>query len=131
MSVASDKLGAWGELQACFYLTNHDYNIRERNWRAGHLEIDIIAEELGQLIFVEVKTRSYEFMHTAFEAVDAAKKQHIINAAQSYMRSKYLDMPFRFDIITVVGDGAGFELTHYADVFNRRTKHTYKLDDKW
>ena len=41
------------------YLRLHGYTVRERNWRSGHMEIDIIATNLSTVAFVEVKARTY------------------------------------------------------------------------
>ena len=53
-----NEVGQWGEQTAALHLMHQDYQILERNWRFRHLEIDIIAEYLGEIVFVEVKTRS-------------------------------------------------------------------------
>ena len=55
-----NKLGEWGEETVCQYLVREGYAIVERNWRMEHLEIDIIAEKEGWIVFVEVKTRRTE-----------------------------------------------------------------------
>ena len=44
------KTGATGEELACRYLESLGYTIHERNWRYGHLEIDIIAQWGGTLV---------------------------------------------------------------------------------
>ncbi len=49
-------LGVRGEEAAARFLMFRDYSILEQNWRVGHLEVDIIAQKRGLLIFVEVKT---------------------------------------------------------------------------
>ena len=48
-------LGQIGEEEACRYLIRKGYTLLDRNWRIGHLELDIIAEWYGEIIFVEVK----------------------------------------------------------------------------
>lgn len=51
----------WGqkaEALAAEYFLKEGYTIRERNWRAGRLEVDLILEKDRTLIFVEVKARS-------------------------------------------------------------------------
>lgn len=70
-----NQLGALGEEVAAHYLSQLEYRLLERNWRTGHLEVDIIADYYGEIVFVEVKTRSYEAEYTALEAVDKAKKK--------------------------------------------------------
>ena len=52
-------IGNFGERLAVRYLRLHGYTVKERNWRTGHMELDIIAASLRTLAFVEVKTRTY------------------------------------------------------------------------
>lgn len=110
-------LGARGEEIACRYLTHQDYHLLDRNWRAGHFELDIIADYYGEIVFVEVKTRSREEKHTALEAVDEVKKRNLVAAAQAYMRAHYLDAAYRFDIITIIGTEEPYDVTHYVNAY--------------
>jgi putative endonuclease len=68
-----DELGRRGEDLAARYLQRHGYRVRERNWRCAQGEIDIIAERDGQVMIVEVKTRSSTAYGHPFEAITAAK----------------------------------------------------------
>ena len=52
-----NELGREGEDEALLYLTQKGYTLLARNWRSGHLEIDIVAEWFGEIVFVEVKPR--------------------------------------------------------------------------
>lgn len=106
-------LGQIGEEEACRYLIRKGYSLLERNWRIGHLEVDIIAEWYGEIIFVEVKTRSNEDFTSALSAVDEEKLQNLRLAAGHYLHIKNLDQPIRFDVITVVGTEKPFAITHY------------------
>ena len=108
-----NELGRIGEDEACYYLVHKGYCLRDRNWRFGHLEIDIVAELFGEIIFVEVKSRRHNEMGEAFRAVTLAKKQNLLAAAREYMKQNRLDAPCRFDIVTVVGEQVPFEVTHY------------------
>ena len=54
------EIGDFGEQIAVHYLRRRGYTVKERNWRAGKAEIDVIAASLFDLAFVEVKTRSYD-----------------------------------------------------------------------
>ena len=106
-------LGKIGEEEACRYLIRKGYTLLERNWRVGHLELDIIAEWYGEIIFVEVKTRSNEDFAPAISAIDDEKFKNLRIAAGQYLRLNHLDQPIRFDIITVVGTHKPFTITHY------------------
>ncbi len=107
-------LGQIGEEEACRYLIRKGYTLLERNWRVGHLELDIIAECYGEIVFVEVKTRSNEDFATALEAVDEEKLENLRRAAGHYLHLHHLDQPIRFDVITVVGTQKPFVITHYV-----------------
>ncbi|MBR1733135.1 MAG: YraN family protein [Alloprevotella sp.] len=117
-----NDFGTLGEETACRYLAHLDYRLLERNWRAGHLEVDIIADHYGEIVFVEVKARHRETEEfTALGAVDAAKKRHLIEAARTYLARHAINAPFRFDIITVVGGQPPFNITHYQNAYTTRS----------
>ena len=51
------ELGKEGETRAVEFLWKKGYRILERNFRTKRGEIDIIARNRKEIIFVEVKTR--------------------------------------------------------------------------
>lgn len=112
-----NDLGRLGEQEACYRLSEEGYSILARNWTCGHLEIDIVAEYYGEIVFVEVKTRSREDRATALEAVDEEKRRNVMSAARAYLAAYDLDTPVRFDVITVVGAAPPFEVAHYRDAY--------------
>ena len=63
-------LGKEGEGEAVAYLQEKGYVIRHRNWLAGRLELDIVAEKDGELVVIEVKTRRNERYGRPEDAVD-------------------------------------------------------------
>ena len=103
-----DKLttGREGEDLALTVLKKEGYRIIERNYRSLFGEIDIVAEEGGCLVFVEVKRRRGRSFGTSFEAVDGRKKRHIIRSAQLYLKSNHYstDRSIRFDVVGIDGD---------------------------
>ena len=117
-----NEIGLWGEQTAALHLMHQDYQILERNWRFRHLEIDIIAEYLGEIVFVEVKTRSGGDFHEARAAVDFYKRKHIMDAAQVYLRQNRLDNIWRYDVITIIGNTARYQLRHEQRAFDWRTQ---------
>ncbi len=112
-----NTLGLAGEEAAARYLMFRNYSIRERNWRCGRLEIDIIAERYGLLVFVEVKSRRNESYGSPAEAVDRQKMLHTLTAANAYIRLHRLVMPVRFDIVAVIGEQPPFRIEHIRDAF--------------
>lgn len=110
----------WGkdaEEIAATYLIEKGYVIRERNWRIGNrIEIDLIAEKEGKIIFVEVKARKGDFI-LADEAVDSAKRKKMIKGGDIYLRSLPHLYEFRLDIISITGSPENYELIHIEDAF--------------
>lgn len=96
------KIGKFGEDVATRYLIQKDYKILEKNFRCKKGEIDIIAKDNNNLVFIEVKTRSNLNYGTPAEAVNSSKIQHILNTAKVYLKIKNIKSAFiRFDVIEV------------------------------
>lgn len=70
---AKDELGRWGEEHAAAYLTRAGYRVLARNWRCVLGEIDIIAFDGRDTVFVEVKTRSGTGYGHPLEAITPPK----------------------------------------------------------
>jgi len=110
--------GRWGENLAVHYLVQNGLEILHRNWRFKHAEIDIIAEDSGIIVFVEVKTRAYTSFGRPEEMVDFRKKSLMFNAASAFMQKIGHDGEIRFDIIAIVGEpGRLEEIQHFRDAF--------------
>lgn len=97
----SSTTGRDGEEVAVRFLKAHGYVILERNCRLPGGELDIIAQDGGCLVVVEVKTRRGSQFGSPFEAVDARKQWRLAAAALEYMAARNLDMPLRFDVVAV------------------------------
>ena len=80
-------------------------------------EIDIIADQYGELVFVEVKARRNENYLPAVAAVDEEKRRNVREAAKHYMNLHRFDGPYRFDIITVVGEEKPYRFQHFVAAF--------------
>ena len=80
------NIGKQGEEIACSLLRSMGHTILERNWRSGHLEIDIISFDKDGIHFVEVKARRHSIQAPPQENVNAQKQKKIVKAAQSYLR---------------------------------------------
>lgn len=109
--------GAQGEQAACDFLLKKGYIIRDRNWRCGKHELDIVAEKGMRIIIVEVKTRSSELFDLS-KLIDRRKMMHLINGGKAYISAHKLSHELQFDIMTLVGsDEDHFEIEHLEDVF--------------
>lgn len=112
-----NKLGTAGEDAATLYLEQKGYRICHRNWHKNHLELDIVAEKDGTLVVVEVKTRSDNFLVAPHLAVDWKKVHRIVVATDAYVKHFMIDLPVRFDILTLVGKAGDFKIEHIEDAF--------------
>lgn len=101
MQKNSQKYGAWGEEMAVAHLISAGYQVLERNWRAGHLEIDIIAKTGETLVIVEVKSRKNNTFGEPEIFVNKRKQGFLIKAANHYVLEKNLELEVRFDIVAV------------------------------
>lgn len=112
----SRSKGNKGEDIAVDFLIKSGYEILEVNWAANKAEIDIIAADEDNLVFIEVKTRLSH--HAPEEAVTKRKQKLIVSAATQYMESISYDSKIRFDIISIqFQTEEDFKLTHFKDAF--------------
>lgn len=114
---AHNRLGKEGEDAAAAYLESRGYTICHRNWRKNRLELDIVAMHEGELVVVEVKTRTDTDCGEPQEAVDWQKVHHIITAADAYIKQFDICLPVRFDIVTAVGAHPPFAIGHLKNAF--------------
>ncbi len=101
------QLGCYGEDRAAAYLETAGLRILDRNWRLGTVgELDIVAEDDGVVVFVEVKTRRGIGAGLASEAVTAQKMDRIRRLGAAWGIRNGSGRPYRFDIVGVyVRDG--------------------------
>jgi putative endonuclease len=113
----SHNLGHEGEDIAAEHLKKAGYKILHRNWKAGKLEIDIIAENKDFVVFAEVKTRSDDFRIAPVNAVNREKQRTMILAASSYLQWNKIDKESRFDVITIIKKDDEHLIDHIEDAF--------------
>ena len=120
MSHARRALGAEAETRAAAHLAGRGYRILERNVRADGVEIDLVAERAGLVVFVEVKARRSRAHGPPEAAVDARKQARIVRGAAAWLRAsprRYRHV--RFDVIGCELDrDAGWHLTHWEGAFD-------------
>ena len=98
--------GNEGEAMAIDYLGRHGFDVIKQNYRNKLGEIDIIAERLGKLHFIEVKYRRTNTFGTGREAVTGTKQRRIHNIATVYLKyhGLYGKQHISFDVIEIHGD---------------------------
>ncbi len=96
------EIGAWGEKLAADFLVSRDYEIIDRHFQTRLGEIDLIARQAGQIIFVEVKTRTNNNFGLPEEAIDQRKKMKLIETARWYLARRSGEAEnYRIDSIAV------------------------------
>lgn len=96
------ELGKRGEDLALKRLKKLGYKKIVRNYRCPLGEVDLIAEDSGTLVFIEIKTRRGRSTGYAKEAVDARKRRQLSKVALAYMKSNdCIDTSARFDVVAI------------------------------
>lgn len=96
------KIGNFGEMLVITYLENLNYKVLDKNYYTKYGEIDIIAKDKQEYVFIEVKTRTSQKFGRAVEAIDINKQEHIKKASKVYIYLKRLENKYiRYDIIEV------------------------------
>ncbi len=100
--MAGHGLGRTGERLAAEELVRSGYHILERNFFCRYGEIDLIAEDGDDLVFVEVKTRRGNAYGLPEEAVTVRKQHKLIRTATFYLDLHgCADRSWRIDVVAV------------------------------
>lgn len=122
---SSRQIGDKGETAAADFLEAEGYRVMDRNYHFEHHELDLVCfdpaanEGRGELVFVEVKTRSSLGFGAPEEAVDAEKQQNLAEVARAYLYERHLEgAPARFDVVTVLlQNDKPPEIAHHPNAF--------------
>lgn len=118
-------MGALGEDVAEAFLRKNGFRILGRNYRNRRGvqlgELDIIAEENGTVVFVEVKSRKCRSTDTVLpeENITLEKLRKLSKIAELWLREqKRIDGAYRFDAISVTFCGLREpEIRHLRNIF--------------
>lgn len=118
MYFSTKKLGAFGEKIAYNFLRQKGLKIIERSWKVKTGEIDLIAKNDAETVFVEVKTI---FKNNNFSPEDHFtnfKIKKLKKLAQTYFLLKKLPPEnYRFDLIAIeMLPQNQYKLRHYENV---------------
>lgn len=95
--------GAAAEFLARTWLKQRGYRILESNYRCCTGEVDIICEDHGTIVFVEVKSRAGTAFGTPAQSVNSSKQRKLRLTAQHYVIERQLEShPLRFDVISIL-----------------------------
>ncbi len=100
--------GAAGERLAAALLERGGCSILARNYRCPGGEVDIVADEAGEVVFIEVRTRRSGAMVGPEESVTGQKRERLLRAAEHYLQATDgADRPWRLDLVAIEMDARG------------------------
>ena len=114
----TSRIGKTGEDIACDFLLSRGHRILDRNWRAGHLELDIVSEAPDGVHFVEVKARTAPVTTLLSDQVNLLKQKRICAAAGQYLNQNHI--PGRevfFDIVSVLFEGEETKVRYFPQAW--------------
>jgi putative endonuclease len=117
---ADAATGRRAEDLAAAHLESGGLRIVARNWRRPEAEIDIVADDAGTCVFVEVRSRTGLDRGHPLEAVTPHKQSRVIRAARLYLHAETpAAKAYRFDVVAVTfwDDGRSPDIVHVADAF--------------
>jgi len=118
MSRQRQQTGKAGEKTAVRYLKKKGFKILEQNFTCSLGEIDIIAKDRKNTVFVEVKSRRSLSYGSARMAITAKKQRKISMTALYYLKiNRQLDQSARFDVVTVLSTGEEKMIDHIQNAF--------------
>ncbi len=107
----SSTRGRQAETLAWEYLQSRGLRLLQRNFRSRRGEIDLVLQDHGSLVFVEVRYRHASRFGSGAESVDRHKQSKLIACAQHFLQTypKMARQPCRFDVVSVGGSGESIE----------------------
>ena len=118
---SATETGQWGEDIACAFLKLKGLEILDRNYRVGRWELDIVARDASDVVFVEVKLRRRSDRGGPLGAVARKKRLDLARAAACYISRRKIDADsYRFDVISIliVDRAGGMTLRHIEGAFD-------------
>lgn len=113
------ELGRRGEQFAAEFLRLRGLRILARRFRTPVGELDLVCDDRGTVVFVEVKSQSDDRLCDPQDRLNVTKRRRLLKAARWFIHGRRLaSRPCRFDVVTVILTGAGApRIRHFADSF--------------
>jgi putative endonuclease len=92
-----------------------------RNWRRPEGELDLVADDAGTCVFVEVRSRTGDDHGHPLESITARKRAQVIRAARLFLEAEPVTAAgFRFDVVAVTfpAGGGDPEIVHLPNAFD-------------
>lgn len=100
------ETGRAAEEAAAALLRAKGMTILESNFRAKVGELDLVARDRDEVVFVEVRARASAAYGGAAASVGHAKRRRLILAARVWLQARGWDGPCRFDVVAIDGGKA-------------------------
>jgi len=127
MTFARLDSGKKGELLAEAFLKSKGYKIIARNYRTRLGELDIIGEDKGCVVFIEVRSVNSFRFGSPLCTVNRKKQSRIAKASLAYIKKyglQYKDC--RFDVISIEGvDSPDPKIDLIRDAFELDAQYRY------
>src|SRR5262245_12910474 len=114
--MSTRSVGEQYESLAADYLSARGFRIIERNFTCKGGELDLVCDDAGTLVFVEVRARADGDYGSPEETIRHEKKHRIVHAARVYLQARGIveeATPCRFDVIAVEGE----EIRYFMNAF--------------
>lgn len=111
-------LGRSGEDLALECLEKEGFSLVARNWRTGHLEVDLIVEDSQSVRIVEVKTLHAGVGFDPVDNVSRTKMRNLISAAKTFFALHPTYKEIVFDVVTVVVCDSDIKVEYIPNAFN-------------
>ncbi len=114
------KTGQIGENIAEEYLKGRGYKILERNFKTKYAEIDLVAKQKNELVFVEVRTKRGLDFGNPEDSLNKTKLRKLWFNARGYINWTRWRGPYRIDAVCIVlkPDNTLDRLNHYKNIIN-------------
>lgn len=110
-------LGKEGEKLAVQLARDRGLSILAINYTFKKGEIDIIAKDNDELVFIEVKTRNSSYFGEPYLAVNRSKQRQIIKVANHFIQEKGIDQEIRFDVVSIILNGTSRKVDYIENAF--------------
>jgi len=117
----TNDIGDRGEDLAAAFLQEAGYRVLERNYRFERNEVDLVCrdpERDGEIVFVEVKTRTGSGYGPPEASITEEKQESLIAVSRAYLHERALDgTPARFDVVAILLADEQPQIDHYENAF--------------
>ena len=112
------RLGKKAEYLATDFLRKRGYFIRDKNYRSGQAEVDIVAQKSHRLYFIEIKSKRSMRYGEPEEQIGKGKIRRYHQAADSFQLEEKWHGEIQFDSISITFFPQAVKIEHFEDAFS-------------